>query len=94
MGVLTKLPYIFNICDATYVWRFCTRARFRLTAPHRARPGTTRTYTATTAFATLVFTMQTVALAVSDSYGGLMRKTAPKLLELQVRPAQPPLCSS
>jgi hypothetical protein len=38
--------------------------------------------------------MQTVALAVSDSYGGLMRKTAPKLLELQVRPAQPPLCSS
>ena len=65
-----------------------------LDADRIARLGTTRTYTATTAFATIVFTMQTVGLAVSDSYGGLMRKTAPKLLELQVRPAQPPLCSS
>jgi hypothetical protein len=38
---------------------------------------TTRTYTTTTAFATVVFAFQTASLALSDSYGTLLRTEAP-----------------
>ena len=38
---------------------------------------TVRTYTANTAFATVIFTLQTVALAVEDSYGTLLSDEAP-----------------
>jgi hypothetical protein len=41
----------------------------------------TRTYTATTGFATIVFTAQTVALAVKDSFGQLLQSEAPGLNE-------------
>jgi len=40
-----------------------------------------RTYTATTAFATIVFTMQTIALAAQDSLGGIIRQDFPRLQE-------------
>jgi hypothetical protein len=43
---------------------------------------TTRTYTATTAFATIVFTLQTSALVVSDSFGAIMRDETPQLAAL------------
>jgi hypothetical protein len=39
----------------------------------------TRTYTSTTAFATVVFTLQTVALAASDSYGTLLQSEWPEV---------------
>jgi hypothetical protein len=41
----------------------------------------TRTYTATTAFATIVFTMQTIALAAQDSLGGILRQDFPHIHE-------------
>ena len=40
-----------------------------------------RTYTATTAFATIVFTMQTIALAAQDSLGGIIRQDFPRVQE-------------
>jgi predicted outer membrane repeat protein len=40
---------------------------------------TTRTYTLTTAFSTAVFTLQTVGLAVSDSFSMMLREDAPAL---------------
>jgi hypothetical protein len=41
----------------------------------------TRTYTSSTAFATIVFTLQTVALAGSDSYGTLLQSEWPEVSE-------------
>ena len=38
---------------------------------------TVRTYTASTAFATIIFTLQTVALVVQDSYGSWLQDEAP-----------------
>ena len=39
----------------------------------------TRSYTATTSFATVIFTAQTIGLAVSDSYSRMLRAEAPMM---------------
>jgi hypothetical protein len=43
---------------------------------------TIRTYTSTSGFATIVFTLQTAALAFSDSYGTFMERQTPTFATL------------
>ena len=43
---------------------------------------TVRTYTANTAFSTVIFTLQTVALALEDSYGTMLSDEAPAVAGL------------